>query len=447
MKIKSLRLKNFKNIEESIINFKSNLSGIYGPNGTGKTAIIEAIEIISLYFNLKKTEPILLDLKKKINNLIMLKKDFMEIELIISAEDIEYRLFVRFRRNGDKDIFTEIEKFSYKEVEPRKKFKDLFQVNDDVNFIIPNAYFKSEKKEMGQYLLKELLNKNDISLKTFVTEFYNLNSYMSLVYKYATEFKSNIKLEEFESFIEHWDRASKTIEMIMVISLKEQALYNLDIPIPIKVHSEAIHGTITVNYGSKNVYPEEIVRAIESVIQQMKAIFKVIIPGAELKPKSEIVNVSEGKKEFSLEIFVEREGKQVDLKRESTGIIKLVSLLSALVYYVQDDEAIIVIDELDIHIFEYLLAIILEKMSNHAKGQLIFTAHNLLPMEKLNRNSIIISTKMEEKVNYTYLSGTSPTTNLRNKYLRSQNLWSEKNIEPLLINESALDLFLRKLVR
>ena len=86
-------------------------------------------------------------------------------------------------------------------------------------------------------------------------------------------------------------------------------------------------------------------------------------------------------------------------------------------------------------------------MSKYAKGQLIFTAHNLLPMEKLNRNSIIISSKKDKEVIYTYLNGTSSTTNLRNKYLRSQSLWSEENIQPLLINEPALDLFLKRLVR
>ena len=68
MKIKTLKVKNFKNIEESSIEFKSNLAGIYGPNGTGKTAIVEAIEIISLYFNLNKPKEITEKLQKKLVN-------------------------------------------------------------------------------------------------------------------------------------------------------------------------------------------------------------------------------------------------------------------------------------------------------------------------------------------------------------------------------------------
>ena len=95
-----------------------------------------------------------------------------------------------------------------------------------------------------------------------------------------------------------------------------------------------------------------------------------------------------------------------------------------------------------------MLAIFLEKVSYYAKGQFIFTAHNLLPMEKLNRNSIIISTKDEnQNIKYVYLNGASATTNLRQKYLKSQRIWSEDNIEPLLLNIPALEMYIKDLVK
>ena len=70
-------------------------------------------------------------------------------------------------------------------------------------------------------------------------------------------------------------------------------------------------------------------------------------------------------------------------------------------------------------------------------------------MEKLDRNSIIISTflsdeKELEKISYTSFKGkTSQTTNLRLKYLRSQYTWTEENITPLFINESKVEKILR----
>ncbi|WP_370464347.1 hypothetical protein [Leptotrichia sp. oral taxon 223] len=76
------------------------------------------------------------------------------------------------------------------------------------------------------------------------------------------------------------------------------------------------------------------------------------------------------------------------IENESSGIKKIISILSVLVYYVKE-EALVVIDELNTHIFEYLLAIILKNISEIAKGQLIFTAHNLSPLERLEKENIV----------------------------------------------------------
>ena len=145
-------------------------------------------------------------------------------------------------------------------------------------------------------------------------------------------------------------------------------------------------------------------------------------------------------------MFLVKKGIKIPLTLESTGTIKLVSLLSILIVYIQNEKAIIVIDELDIHIFEYLLAVLLETMAPLAKGQLIFTGHNLLPMEKLGKDSIIIATESNDDIVYTFMKGISNSTNIRQKYLRSQALWSEDNIEPLHLNIPALNVFVKGLV-
>lgn len=43
MNIKEIQFENFKNIKNSIIEFRNNLSGIYGPNGTEKAFIVEVL--------------------------------------------------------------------------------------------------------------------------------------------------------------------------------------------------------------------------------------------------------------------------------------------------------------------------------------------------------------------------------------------------------------------
>ena len=47
------------------------------------------------------------------------------------------------------------------------------------------------------------------------------------------------------------------------------------------------------------------------------------------------------------------------------------------------------IDELDSGIYEYLLGECLEVMQDKAKGQLIFTSHNLRPLEILENDSLL----------------------------------------------------------
>lgn len=78
---------------------------------------------------------------------------------------------------------------------------------------------------------------------------------------------------------------------------------------------------------------------------------------------------------------------------------------------------------------------------------MIFTAHNLSPLERLEKENIIITSIEKDKVNYSYLKNVSKTKNLRQKYIRSQAIWSENNIISLNLNESALKMYLKKLVK
>ena len=51
-----------------------------------------------------------------------------------------------------------------------------------------------------------------------------------------------------------------------------------------------------------------------------------------------------------------------------------------------------VVDEFDSGIFEYLLGEILQIIRESGKGQLIFTSHNLRPLEMLDTNALIFTT-------------------------------------------------------
>ena len=272
MKIKTLKVKNFKNIEESSIEFKSNLAGIYGPNGTGKTAIVEAIEIISLYFNLNKPKEITEKLQKKISKLIMIGKEYLEIEINFESEEYIYCIKVKFSKDVEENIFAESESIEWKEKQSRKKFSNLIQINNELENIIPKIFLIDGKSEDTSFFENEILNKKGIHLRTVINEFNNFNSYIALIYKYVNDIDRSTLNDRFNTFIAHWEKINSTLKMLIVVTLEEQALYNLDFLLPIKVHNENIHGTFTLKYGSSNIYKETIVNSLEEIIQQINTI-------------------------------------------------------------------------------------------------------------------------------------------------------------------------------
>ncbi len=76
------------------------------------------------------------------------------------------------------------------------------------------------------------------------------------------------------------------------------------------------------------------------------------------------------------------------------------------------------IDELDSGIYEYLLGECLEVMQDKAKGQLIFTSHNLRPLEILENDSLLYTTVNPENC-YIKSSYIKNTQNTRLSYLRT----------------------------
>lgn len=99
MKLKSIELKNFKNISDLKIEFKSNnLSGIYGPNGTGKISIVESLQILQRYFRIEK-EPLE---EKELIRQIKIGEDVLSIQIELEGEKYRYQFSVSFER----DVFN-----------------------------------------------------------------------------------------------------------------------------------------------------------------------------------------------------------------------------------------------------------------------------------------------------------------------------------------------------
>ena len=95
---------------------------------------------------------------------------------------------------------------------------------------------------------------------------------------------------------------------------------------------------------------------------------------------------------MQFEIIAMRGENRIPLLYESAGIKKLISICSNLVACYNRESYCLVVDELDSGIYEYLLGECLEVMQDKAKGQLIFTSHNLRPLEILENDSLLYTT-------------------------------------------------------
>ena len=128
-----------------------------------------------------------------------------------------------------------------------------------------------------------------------------------------------------------------------------------------------------------------------------------------------------------IELMSNKNNSPIPLRSESEGIIKLISLISVLIFVYNERSSALVIDELDASIYEYLLGELLDVFRTGAEGQLIFTSHNLRILEMIDKRSLIISSRNPDEKYIRIPMSVPDTTNLRSYYLKSVLLSDTKH--------------------
>lgn len=158
---------------------------------------------------------------------------------------------------------------------------------------------------------------------------------------------------------------------------------------------------------------------LANVIERNNVVLSAIIPGLKVQLKNmgttTLINGEEGVRAEFISI---KEGKILPLKVESAGNLKLFAVTTSLISAFHNPSTIVVIDNFDEGVFEYLLGELIEIFQNHSKGQLIFTSHNLRVLEKLSPQNVWFTTVNENK-RYIKLSGIQKNNDMRIVYLRA----------------------------
>jgi AAA15 family ATPase/GTPase len=185
-------------------------------------------------------------------------------------------------------------------------------------------------------------------------------------------------------------------------------------------------GNVGIPLSGTEVIPEEIFKLVEKIINQSNQVLGTIIPEMSIQLITLGKELTkDGRKGKRIELMSIRNDKKIPLKYESDGIKKIISILSALIAIYNDENIFLAIDELDSGIYEYLLGEILSIIEKSGKGQLVFTSHNLRPLELIDNRNIIFTTT-NPKNRYVRFSGVKANNNLRNLYFRSINLGGQE---------------------
>lgn len=389
-------------------NLKSVL-GIYGQNGSGKTTLLEVTRLLKDLLIGRK-------LPSHFHHIMSNECEKAEISYTFFVKSYSSKQLITYTfRIGLIDECYEIyyEKITSKEYSnTQKKWKPQITL------------IECQNKEI---VLKKLMNKISKESLIELRVAQDIEKGTSFIFNARNR---NILLKEIKNeSLSHDD--SKLVEIIellpsyahtnlIIIENDMMGSINLNtydsIHFNLSSYDALMGGVAVVNLLEAIEMPINIYQIIEKVIEQIDIVFNAIIPSIHLK----IVNqkqqlLSDGKEGIRFEVVSVRNHKFIPLKYESEGIKRLISVISSMIAAFNNESICLMIDEFDSSIFEYLLGELVEIIDESAKGQFIFTSHNLRALEKLSYKSIIITT-VNPNNRYIQMTGVKPNNNIRDYY-------------------------------
>ena len=157
---------------------------------------------------------------------------------------------------------------------------------------------------------------------------------------------------------------------------------------------------------------------VEKIISNMNIVLTQLIPGLTVGVKDlGSLLLPDGERGNRIQFMSNRGAKEIPLKYESEGIKKIISILQLLIVVYNKSSITVAVDELDAGVFEYLLGELLRIITEKGKGQLIFTSHNLRPLETIDRGFIAFTTTNPYH-RYIRMTNVKDNNNLRSFYYR-----------------------------
>ena len=432
VRIESITIENFKNVKYGSIelenrrkNYKASIVGIYGQNGSGKTALVDAVALLKYVLC---GQPVPLKYADYVN--IDAEYATLQYQFRIKLEGETYDVWYQFglRKTIDDtqlnmpedagnvgtkaEIFDEVLSYAYTSKTEKIRKSVLIDTRTSEVFV-PRIKFK--ELVGGKQNLTDLL----------VTKRYVQTTSRAFIFsrEMVTIFKENCNDVRYLTVLENLVRFGN--RELFVINTENSGLISMNaLPLAFKYkgkNSEAV-GNLTLPLDMPTFIPEQALEIVRKVVANMNVVLEQLVPGLTIGISELGMAISEdGKPGRNIQLMSLRDGKTIPFQYESEGIKKIVSILQLLIVVYNNSSITVAVDELDAGIFEYLLGEILNIISEKGKGQLIFTSHNLRPLETLDKGFIAFT-----------------TTNPYNRYFRMTNVKGNNNLRDFYYRDIVL---------
>ncbi len=391
----SYRVKGIKNFEEEVsLSFYKktitkpidtgnyNVKGIYGMNGSGKSAIISSVDILR---NLLVNENYLNNpiIQNSLDEIINKKIEELHIGtkfLLKLTEDTAYlyEYEVVLKKNNFGKYAIDSEQLSCRNAFYKKdEFIPVFKVKKgEIEYINTNKDIVLERdfREKTKNLLSNSSASSLFLMKFLHNKIKTVNIASIIVGTLALlwySFNMHVYMDQSDNHTDYFvnDILNKNSEKnIKIHAAQMNVLHIFDMP------------NLSIFSCKTDTIPVDKYEAYKDFVKKLKKFIQIFKP--ELKD-IEIERKDKGDN-YVCSLNMVYEGFSINSEFESTGIKKLIKLYAYLQEMVQG--GIVFIDELDSNLHDVYLCALLEYLMNYGQGQLCFTTHNVGPMDILKRN-------------------------------------------------------------
>lgn len=431
VRVRDVTINDFKSVERGFIDFGpkspdgASVLGVYGQNGSGKTALIDAFGVLRRVLQGEPIPPTVLDQ-------ISVDKETARFEWTFELEEVAEKIQHKVR-------------YSFGIARPKGvSLSGWKEDRINVPYITDERVQLWEQSETGRNKVRALVDTKRGNPFGPEKQFIRLTGGGGQRMRGQIDILKETSLAAGTSFIfsESFQKilaeSSKDAVAVWILSaLRDFGRSSLCVISPSDTELLTT-GPLSVRYRERlsgdaagvrrmrlqipssfpfEVRVEDYVRS-ESLLDEISNVLQEIIPGQRIAlEKLSETRDAQGEIMYLAQVVSLRGNLKLPFRFESEGVKKIVLILELLIDVYQFAGFTLAIDELDSGVFEYLLGEILRILDAEGEGQLIFTSHNLRPLEVLDSRDVIFTTT-DPRNRYTRMKGVHKSNNLRDMYYR-----------------------------